>query len=203
MYTKGERPVGGAGEAAFWLPLLALFTGARLEELGQARTEDVKDIDGVPVLEISDRGEGMSVKTESSRRRIPIHQTLLDLAFLEYVETLRGAKDERLFPGLKPNKYGRWTPAWSKWWGRYARRKASIVDPRKVFHSFRHTFKDACRACHIPEEVHDALTGHSGSSVGRSYGGLHYPLAPLVEAMKKLRYPGLSLVHLKKHRIAL
>jgi len=74
----------------------------------------------------------MSVKTESSRRRIPIHQTLLDLAFLEYVETLRGAKDERLFPGLKPNKYGRWTPAWSKWWGRYARRKANIVDPRKV-----------------------------------------------------------------------
>jgi len=182
-----------------WLPLLALFTGARLEELGQARTEDVKEVDGVPVLEISDRGEGKSVKTESSRRRIPIHQTLLDLAFLDYVETRRRAQDERLFPGLKRNQYGRWTPAWSKWWGRYARQKANIVDPRKVFHSFRHTFKDACRACHIPEEVHDALTGHSGGGVGRSYGGLHYPLAPLVEAMKKLRYPGFSLAHLKKH----
>ena len=78
-----------------------------------------------------------------------------------------------------------------EWWGRYARQKANIVDPRKVFHSFRHTFKDAYRACHIPEEVHDALTGHSGGGVGRSYVGLHYPLVPLVEAMKKLRYPGL------------
>jgi Domain of unknown function (DUF6538) len=104
VYTNGERPVGGAGEAAFWLPLLALFTGARLEELGQARKEDVKDIDGVPVLEISDRGEGMSVKTESSRRRIRIHQALLDLAFLDYVESLRGAKDGRLFPVLNRNK---------------------------------------------------------------------------------------------------
>ena len=121
----------------------------------------------------------MRVKTKPSRRRIPIHQTLLDLEFLEYVETLRRAKDERLFPGLKQNRSGRWTPAWSKWWGRYARRKANIVDPRKVLHSFRHTFKDACRACHIPEEVHDALTGHSGSGVGRTYGALHYPLAPL------------------------
>jgi hypothetical protein len=83
----------------------------------------VKDVDGVLVLEISDRGEGKSVKTESSRRRVPIHQTLLDVGFLDYVETRRRAQDERLFPGLNRNKYGRWTPPWSKWWGRYARQK--------------------------------------------------------------------------------
>ena len=29
VFTKGERPEGGQGNAAFWLPLLALFTGAR------------------------------------------------------------------------------------------------------------------------------------------------------------------------------
>jgi hypothetical protein len=28
VFTDGERPEGGQGEAAFWLPLLALFTGA-------------------------------------------------------------------------------------------------------------------------------------------------------------------------------
>ena len=33
VFTKSERPKGGQGEAAFWLPLLALFTGARLSEL--------------------------------------------------------------------------------------------------------------------------------------------------------------------------
>ncbi|MDP2846943.1 MAG: hypothetical protein Q8O35_01985, partial [Humidesulfovibrio sp.] len=29
IFTEGTRPRGGAGEAAKWLPILALFTGAR------------------------------------------------------------------------------------------------------------------------------------------------------------------------------
>ena len=33
VFTQGERPRGGRGEAAFWLPLLGLFTGARRGEL--------------------------------------------------------------------------------------------------------------------------------------------------------------------------
>jgi integrase len=33
VFTEGARPAGGKGEAAFWLPLLALFTGARRSEL--------------------------------------------------------------------------------------------------------------------------------------------------------------------------
>jgi hypothetical protein len=33
VYLRGERPEGGKGEAAYWLPLLALFSGARLNEL--------------------------------------------------------------------------------------------------------------------------------------------------------------------------
>jgi integrase len=123
---------------------------------------------------------------------VPIHDELVRLGFLDYVEERQHAKDERLFPLLKANSYGRWTPNWSKWWGRYAREKAQIVDPRKVFHSFRHAFKDACRACGIAEDVHDALTGHaSAGGVGRAYGGA-YPLKPLADAMGKLRYGGLK-----------
>jgi hypothetical protein len=67
----------------------------------------------------------------------------------------------------------------------------------EVFHSFRHSSKNACRAG-IPEEVHDALTGHSGGGVGRTYGGLSYPLKPLADAMRTLRYPGLDLTGVKK-----
>ncbi len=37
---------GGCGPAAFWLPLLALFAGARLEELGQLLVADVRCRDG-------------------------------------------------------------------------------------------------------------------------------------------------------------
>ena len=41
VFTQGERPQGGQGEAAFWLPLLALFTGARLGGLAGARASEV------------------------------------------------------------------------------------------------------------------------------------------------------------------
>jgi len=45
-----------------------------------------------------------------------------------------------------------------------------IYDKGKVFHSFRHTFKDALRNSGVDEALSDALTGHSSSSVGRHYG---------------------------------
>lgn len=46
-----------------------------------------------------------------------------------------------------------------------------VVDhSAKTFHSFRHTFKRACREAGLSEEVHNALTGHAGGGVGRRYG---------------------------------
>jgi hypothetical protein len=41
VYAENIRPAGGAGEAAYWLPLLALYTGARENELGQLRPMDI------------------------------------------------------------------------------------------------------------------------------------------------------------------
>ena len=168
-------------------------------ELGQARVEDVKEGEGVRYLDISDSSEGKSVKTASSRRRVPIHPKLVRLGFLHYVEERKKAKDDRLFPALQQDRFGKWTQNWSKWWGRYAREQAGIADPRKVFHSFRHTFKNVARQCAIPEDIHDAITGHSSGSggVGRTYGGA-YPLKPLGAAMKKLRHRGLDLSKLKR-----
>ena len=86
------------------------------------------------------------------------------------------------------------TGNWSKWWARYTD-DLGITDPRKVFHSFRHSFKDACRAARIGEELHDALTGHSSASVGRTYG-TGMPLEVLAEAVAKISYKGLDLTHL-------
>ena len=59
--------------------------------------------------------------------------------------------------------------AWTKWFGRYLR-SVGITDRRKVFHSFRHSFKDALRAADVSEDLNDALLGQKNSSVGRSYG---------------------------------
>ena len=42
VFTQRVRPEAGRGEAAFWLPLLALYTGARLNELAPMTVRDVK-----------------------------------------------------------------------------------------------------------------------------------------------------------------
>lgn len=103
VHTSGDRPLGGAGEAAYWLPLLGLFTGARLEELGQLHPDDVHE-ESTPdksltawVIRITD-GEGQRLKNKSSRRRVPVHQTLLDLGFIEYVKAAKAEKRRRQHP---------------------------------------------------------------------------------------------------------
>jgi len=191
VFTKGERPAAGKGDAAFFLPLLGLFTGARLEELGQLSVSDVKRAHGVDYIELTDQGEAQRLKNKGSRRSVPIHPALLRLGFLKYVETRRKEGDERLFPLLKQDRHGSWTQNWSKWWGRY-RKELGVTERWKDFHAFRHTFKRQCRECGIAKDIHDALTGHESGDVGDAYGGA-YPLKALAGAMSKLEYPGLDL----------
>ena len=156
----------------FWLPLLGLCTGARLEELGQSKMSDIKRTDGVWYIDINTiegGGAAKRVKTASSLRVVPLHPLLLRLGFLRYVWRLRRAGETQLFPGLEPDRFGSYTQAFSKWFARFLDR-LDISDPRKTFHSLRHGFKTACRAARIAEDVHDALTGHSNGGVGRDYG---------------------------------
>lgn len=201
VYAKGYRPRGGAGEAAFWLPLLATFTGARLEELGQALVTDIKRGDDCVYLEITDRDDEQQVKTEGSRRRVPLHDEVLQCGFMAYVEERKRSGKPRLFPALRPDVHGQLTGNWSKWYGRYAR-ALGITDKRKVFHSYRHSFKHFCRESGISEDVHDALTGHANGAVGRDYAFRHFPLSRLAEAMRQFRIAGLDLAGLRDARVS-
>ena len=80
---------------------------------------------------------------------------------------------------------------------------ASVLDQRsKTFHSFRHTFKRACRKAGLAEEIHHALTGHSGGGVGRAYGRERradgsldrgISLSRLQDEINKVAYPGLDV----------
>ncbi len=179
------------GLANFWLPWLALYTGARLQELGQLRVCDVRTEDGVDYLDVKP-GDGRRLKTKNSKRRVPIHPEVLKLCgpagrgFLDYVRaqlpaSLRERTSGLLFPELNGD-----TATWSAWWSRHLRKACGITDRRLVFHSFRHTFKDAARAV-MPEDQHDVITGHGNGSVGRSYGR-GVPLKLLAESMAKVRF---------------
>ena len=152
--------MGGRGEAAFWLPLLALYTGARLSELAALTAADVvieQPSDIAIIMITEDVDQGRTLKTLASRRVVPIHTELVRLGFLNFVEDrLPGPRQAtRLFPLLTPGSRGGLGEGWSKWFGRYIR-NIGITNTASVFHSFRHGFKDALRAAGVDEDVNDA-----------------------------------------------
>jgi integrase len=185
VYSKGKRPSGGAGEAAYWLPVLALYHGFRAGELAQLDKADLIQRSGIWCLKIAPSYEdegSKSTKTDDSVRIVPLHKKVINLGFLDYVRTVRGKK---LWPKIAPDSVGRWAGNWSKWFGRY--RKDIGLDERfKDFHSFRHGWKSAARGARIPEEHHDEITGHDNRSVGRSYGSV--PIHILKEELDKITF---------------
>jgi integrase len=78
-----DKKAGGI--AIYWIPLLSLFTGARCAELCQLETKNIQVIDGIPVIVITNSGEGQRLKTWDSERIIPIHSRILELGFMDYV----------------------------------------------------------------------------------------------------------------------
>lgn len=203
VHGQGKRQEGGQGEAQFWLPLLGLFTGARLAELGQLRVCDVRTDDGgVAYLDIGTSG-GRKVKTRTSVRKVPLHPELRLMGLLSYVERVKAAAgaEATLWPLLKSAEGRARTAAWSQWFGNYLRREPiGITDKTKVFHSFRHLFKDLARDAGLSEEVSDALTGHAaGKSVGREYGA-GFSVARLYAESCKIEVP-VDLSYLGRVRV--
>jgi integrase len=171
-----------------WLPWLLAFTGARLDEVCQARKSDVRQEAGIWYLDINFE-QGKKLKNVGSARRIPLHRAILDEGFEGYVRPL--PEDSLLFPELKPDRFGSPGGKATKVIGRWIR-GLGITDPRKApSHSWRHRFKDVCRRAGIEKAIHDALTGHASSDVGDQYG-LGYPLETLAEAIAKLPMPKLG-----------
>jgi integrase len=193
IYSQGSRPTGGRGEAAYWLPLIAVLTGARLNEIAQLRLQDIKQDEdtGIWVVDIDTEGD-RSVKTVSSRRQVPIHPELIRLGLLRYRDGLAksGSKaSATLWPQLSSADPKYRSTAWSKWFNRYLRQTIGITETGKVFHSFRHTFKRLGRNAGLTEEMHDALTGHTGKGgVGRDYGD-GFGLEVLADAVRKIAVP--------------
>lgn len=188
VYSEGYRPIGGAGEASYWLPLIALYSGMRLEEIGQLCHEDLKEEHGIWYFDLVHEPEkGKTLKNDSSCRRVPVHQQLIKLGLLNLKRHEIDLQAKRLFPFLSSAGSRQLTASWSQWFGRYLRVTVGITDKRKTFHSFRHTFKDSCRASMIPKELHDKLTGHSSSDVGDGYGSSQFPLKPLSLAVESIK----------------
>lgn len=72
------------------------------------------------------------------------------------------------------------------------RKKIGLTDARKVFYSFRHTFKTGLAQAGVSKDIRDNLTGHADSSAGSVY--VHdVSFVAMQEAIGKLRFDGIIL----------
>jgi integrase len=207
IFTGAKMPVGGKGPAGFWLPVLALFAGARQGEIAGLQVKNVRDVESVTLIYfVADRAAGKRLKAKTSERVVPVHPELVRLGFLDYVaERAHDGRDAWLFPLVAPSER-RAVSAWSKWFGQYLRKHIGISNPDRVFHSFRHSFQDALRRATPDAELRDALPGRSSGekSVSRGYGAKYmidrWGLSTLKETIDAISYRGLDLSRVRPLR---
>jgi hypothetical protein len=56
-----------------WGALIGLYTGARVSEVAQIFIRDFIELDGVKCVRLTNDSDGQSVKTENSKRLVPLH----------------------------------------------------------------------------------------------------------------------------------
>lgn len=197
IYTEGKHK----HSYYFWLPLIALYTGARIQEICQLELTDIYEVDGILVFDINDESPSKKLKNTNSKRIIPAHDDLKALGLNRLFDRRLRHKQKHLFPELHKNtaqRDGQSQPA-SKWFARYKTKHGFKLDGVKAFHSFRHTFVNELKHNNTPEHITAALVGHTHESITYGTYGRKSAVELLNKHLQKIEYEGLNKSHIKWH----
>lgn len=186
-----------------WIPLVAMFTGARIGEVAQLRIGDVCQERGVWFVHIRhDEGEGLATKSGECRHAA-VHPMLDQIGFLTFHarqrERARGDLAAPLFPELEPNSRGQISGEPSRWWRDYLE-AIEVKHGGDGFgaHSFRHTLADRLRSeAELLDNQIAVCLGHSLKSTTGGYGELPQGTVTMLKGwMDAVRFDGVSFDHL-------
>jgi len=182
----------------YWVPLIALYTGARLNEICQLHLQDIKQVGDLYYFDFNDEEEDQRLKNSNSRREVPIHTKLVDLGIMTYINQLKLSKETRLFPDIKRNSNGSYSDAPSKWYSRYMKKQEAKDGRNKVFHSLRHTVIDQLKQKLVTLEIIAAIVGHENGSVTFDVYGNKYQPEVLQEFIDMLEF---DVQHTEYHQV--
>ena len=201
----------------YWIPILMLYHGTRLEEVAQPFVHQIIEQEGIWCLKIDTQKEAAGdqkktrVKNENSVRLIPLHNKVLSLGFLDYVRHLENCGATKLFPDLSkltPKgqfvKHGKKVTAFFNEDSEKENKKSYLtkcgikhVDTNtgtKSLICFRHTVQKVLNdnPTHIITEKIDQLFGHAPQSIGKKhYSG--FSLGTIQEVVNLIDYPEAKL----------
>ena len=159
----------------YWLPLLGLLCGARINEISQLYLDDIIEYDsGKFYIDITDttpdsantknptKAPDKSLKNPNSKRAIPIHSMLIELGLVNYIQALKNKGEQRLFPELIHDEVKGYGKAAGRWFNEHLLGKQLKFERNgmKTYHSFRHTFITLLVDKTTPEYIISAIAGH-------------------------------------------
>jgi len=176
-YTKVEKD----SYYRYWVPLIGEFTGMRENEICSLYLDNVREISGnqrskrwcFDILAEPNRPD-KRLKTQSSRRIVPIHDTLLDLGFIDFLNLIKkDTKRKRVFEELdyREGTYGR---SISRFWNDRYLPLLGIKTDKNGFHSFRHSVIDHLKQLGVEPHFINELVGHSQGNISLDRYGKGY-----------------------------
>lgn len=162
-----------------WVPWLCAYTGARVDEVAQLRSQDVQKHEGIWCILITP--EAGSTKNHAARL-VPLHPHLIESGFVDEVAKRKG----NLFFDPSQHRGGSNAHRQSKKVGQRLCdwvRELGIegVAPN---HGWRHRFKTQARFVDMDREMRDAIQGHAPKTEGEAYGD--FPVRALMREIEKL-----------------
>lgn len=186
-------------DAVYWLPILGAYTGARITELAQLLVQDLFAEDGVWYIHIRVtypdwqrlKGHHQGVTDGPSTRCIPLHLELVRLCFPQYVQAMKAAGHERIFPMAAVSNENGAGDGPSRWFSEF---KVGLgFGPVHTFHSFRHTVETNLKRLKEHPYHINALTGHAqqGGDADTSY--THLEPHDLIGTVALISHPSIDL----------
>jgi len=210
LYTGCQNDENGFSRAGpylwrrhrYWSNILAVWTGARMNEILQLERADLKRHGKLWYISVTDEEEveyntqafQKRLKNPNAVRSIPLHPRLLDYGFIDWAQqTDRG----RLFPEAASGLNEKPSILYSKRSATFLK-SAGVWQPRKkVFHSYRGTFNNALRNGSVEPEIRELINGWQRQhDMDQKYGEAH-KIELMYDAICKLDCEHFDFAHLR------
>ena len=156
-------------DAFYWVPLFMITLGVRPEEILQLKVRNVRLRDGILCVFLGDDLDD-AIKTEQSRRVLPVPELLLRLGFREWIAFKGQSGEVWAFPEVQPDASH---DRRSQIWGDRMRTLLARLDlkcEREDIYAMRRTLASKLLNLGVDNGVRQRVLGHlEGTTVDRHY----------------------------------
>jgi integrase len=148
----------------YWLPLIGLYSGARIDEPASLLVTEIRQMEGVWCYFMSSDDANQGGKNDYAPRWVPIHPKLLEAGFLDYWKAVKAEGHSRLFPEMgnaERDGCGKRATADFTEYRRGVGVGALTERSNKTYHSFRSTLISEMKERGIDGDLRRSLVGHA------------------------------------------